>query len=164
MKSITYNLFSEIIVLNKNAYISSLLDGRPPSCGNDGNPDTCAKTRMEPYPWWAIDLGRRYLLTSVAVYTTYIRGKHPDSKVRGAKMGPIWSRQDPGGSHVGPINFAIWAYICQTQRYLQNSPMSILLFFHAKFLITQAVSRTLLFGFTNRVIITFCDVSCPISL
>ena len=23
-------------------------------------------------------------------------------------MGPIWSRQDPGGPHVGPMNFAIW--------------------------------------------------------
>ena len=32
----------------------------------------------------------------------------PDSKVRGASMGPIWGRQDPGGPHVGPMNFAIW--------------------------------------------------------
>ena len=23
-------------------------------------------------------------------------------------MGPIWGRQDPGGTHVGPMNFAIW--------------------------------------------------------
>ena len=23
-------------------------------------------------------------------------------------MGPIWIRQDPGGPHVGPMNFAIW--------------------------------------------------------
>ena len=23
-------------------------------------------------------------------------------------MGPIWGRQDPGGPHAGPINFAIW--------------------------------------------------------
>ena len=22
--------------------------------------------------------------------------------------GPIWGRQDPGGPHVGPMNFAIW--------------------------------------------------------
>ena len=34
---------------------------------------------------------------------------HPDSKVNGAHMGPIWGRQDPGGPHLGPINFAIWA-------------------------------------------------------
>ena len=34
----------------------------------------------------------------------------PDSKVHGAKMGPIWGRQDPGGPHVGPMNFAIWDF------------------------------------------------------
>ena len=31
-----------------------------------------------------------------------------DSKIHGAYMGPIWGRQDPGGPHVGPMNFAIW--------------------------------------------------------
>ena len=34
----------------------------------------------------------------------------PDSKVHGANMGPIWDRQDPGGPHVGSMNFAIWDY------------------------------------------------------
>ena len=34
----------------------------------------------------------------------------PDSKVHGANMGPIWGRQDRGGSHVGPINFALSGY------------------------------------------------------
>ena len=33
---------------------------------------------------------------------------NPDSKVHGDNMGPIWGRQDPGGPHAGPINFAIW--------------------------------------------------------
>ena len=33
---------------------------------------------------------------------------YPDSNVHGANMGPIWGRQDPGGPHVGPMNFAIW--------------------------------------------------------
>ena len=32
---------------------------------------------------------------------------NPNSKVRGVNMGPIWGRQDPGGTHVGPMNFAI---------------------------------------------------------
>ena len=32
----------------------------------------------------------------------------PDSKVHGANMGPIWGRQDPGGPHVCPMDFAIW--------------------------------------------------------
>ena len=31
----------------------------------------------------------------------------PDCKVHGANMGPIWGRQDPGGPHAGPMNFAI---------------------------------------------------------
>ena len=35
----------------------------------------------------------------------------PDSKVHGAYMGPTWGRQDPGGSHVGPMNLAIWGII-----------------------------------------------------
>ena len=33
---------------------------------------------------------------------------YPDSRVHGASMGPTWGRQDPGGLHVGPMNFAIW--------------------------------------------------------
>ena len=37
---------------------------------------------------------------------------YSDSKVHGANMGPIWGRQDPGGSHVGAMNFVIWAYPC----------------------------------------------------
>ena len=32
----------------------------------------------------------------------------PDSKVHGANMGPNWGRYDPGGPHVGPMNFVIW--------------------------------------------------------
>ena len=34
----------------------------------------------------------------------------PDSKSHGGNMGPIWGRQDSGGPHVGPMNFAIWVY------------------------------------------------------
>ena len=37
---------------------------------------------------------------------------NPDSKVHGANMGPIWGRQDPGGPHAGPMNFAIWELFC----------------------------------------------------
>ena len=46
----------------------------------------------------------------------------PDSKVHGANMGPIWGRQDPGGTHVGPMNLAIWVlqYCC-----FNRSPMFI---------------------------------------
>ena len=34
--------------------------------------------------------------------------RSPDSKVHGANMGPTWDRQDSGGSHVGPMDLAIW--------------------------------------------------------
>ena len=33
---------------------------------------------------------------------------YPDSKVHRANMGPVWGRQDPGGLHVCPTNFAFW--------------------------------------------------------
>ena len=33
---------------------------------------------------------------------------NPDSKADGANMGPVWGRQDPGGPHIGHMNFAIW--------------------------------------------------------
>ena len=35
----------------------------------------------------------------------------PDSKVHGANMGPTWVLSAPGGSHVSPMNLAIWAII-----------------------------------------------------
>ena len=50
--------------------------------------------------WWK---QRVVMITSLALIV------HPDSKVHGANMGPIWGRQDPNGPHVGPMNFAIWA-------------------------------------------------------
>ena len=40
---------------------------------------------------------------------------HPDNKVHGINMGPIWGQQDPVGHHVGPMNFAVCAYL--------NSPL-----------------------------------------
>ena len=43
--------------------------------------------------------------------------RNPDSKVHGANMGPIWGLQDPGGPHVGPMNFAIWEHITARRLY-----------------------------------------------
>ena len=40
-----------------------------------------------------------------------IRHTFPESKIHGANMGPICGRQDPGGPHVGPMNFVIWVYM-----------------------------------------------------
>ena len=39
--------------------------------------------------------------------TRAVQEGRPDSKVHGAYMGPTRGRQDPGGSHVGPMNLAI---------------------------------------------------------
>ena len=51
--------------------------------------------------WWTIIITHRW--------------KHfPDSKVHRAHMGPIWSRQDPGGPHDGPMNFASWVSLLIT--------------------------------------------------
>ena len=54
--------------------------------------------------------------------------KIPDSKVHGANMGPIWGRQDPGGTHVGPVNFAIWDGIF-ILRHTPRNPMTFSLVF-----------------------------------
>ena len=48
---------------------------------------------------------QRVLLAIVHLFVAI----RPESKLHGANMGPIWGRQDPGGPHVGPMNFAIWA-------------------------------------------------------
>ena len=54
--------------------------------------------------------------------------KYLDSKVHGANMGLIWGRQDPGGLHVGPMNFATW--VCNTSlhsvsRFQQDKQLTI---------------------------------------
>ena len=54
------------------------------------------------------------LVSTVECRYNMVQYNNPDSKVHGANMGPIWGRQDPGGPHVGPMNFATWediAYI-----------------------------------------------------
>ena len=43
---------------------------------------------------------------------------NPDSKVHGANVGPIWGRQDPGGPHVGSMNFAIWEGLMEQKRLM----------------------------------------------
>ena len=64
-----------------------------------------------------IQMSWYYIHITVMLYECHRNSNHrqleclfstPDSKFHGANMGPIWGRQDPGGPHVGPINFAIW--------------------------------------------------------
>ena len=40
----------------------------------------------------------------------YVSVNYIDSEVYGANMGPTWGRQDPGGPHVGHMNFVTWVY------------------------------------------------------
>ena len=47
-------------------------------------------------------------ISKLALLCSIHNKRIPDSKVHGANMGPIWGRQDPGGPHVGPMNFVIW--------------------------------------------------------
>ena len=76
-------------------------------------------------PWWWII----YKLDNCLVYVSHsgycsivfmhfiwmrLVKFYPDSIVHGANMGPIWGRQDPGGPHVGPMNFAIWVIFSMT--------------------------------------------------
>ena len=54
---------------------------------------------------------------------------YPDSKVHESTMGPIWDRQDPGGPHVGPMNFAIW--VCSesnstTMKHINNESENVI--------------------------------------
>ena len=70
---------------------------------------------------WLRDFTRSYEET----YFRILR-RCPGSMVRGANMGPIWSRQDPAGPHVGLMNFAngevlIESYTKITIKNLSNS-------------------------------------------
>ena len=39
---------------------------------------------------------------------TQLPQMYAERKVHRVNMGPIWVRQDPGGPHIGLMNFAIW--------------------------------------------------------
>ena len=51
------------------------------------------------------------------IYFQYFDFILPDSKIHGANMGPIWVLSAPYGSHVGPMDFAIWAWITFTETH-----------------------------------------------
>ena len=48
-----------------------------------------------------------YSITNNIRYATTKTGI-PDSNAHGANMGPTWSRQVPGGTHVGHMKIVIW--------------------------------------------------------
>ena len=70
------------------------------SCSVANGYQLCDKNALtKRWPSWCLCLGGVTLL---------LRLGNPGSKVHGANMDPIWGRQDPGGPHVGPMNFVIW--------------------------------------------------------
>ena len=58
-------------------------------------------------PLFQPSLRHTFLSASLKLPSSLIN-TYPDSKVHGANMGPNRGRQDPGGPHIGPMNFAIW--------------------------------------------------------
>ena len=42
---------------------------------------------------------------------------NPVSKAHGVNMGPTWGRKDPGGPHVGHMNFIIWEPHCDISNW-----------------------------------------------
>ena len=61
----------------------------------------------------------------------------------GANMGTIWGRQDPGGPHVGPMNFAIWAALRKAKR--------VELFTSAKFNSNQMLYNEILGNYSCNI-------------
>ena len=51
---------------------------------------------------------RNNFLSGMVCNRLHLIESFPDRKVHGANVGPTWGRQDPGWSHVGPMNLAIW--------------------------------------------------------
>ena len=70
------------------------------SCYNAWNP--CGNVTLRIAHW------RKQTWTKIGTELLWRVSSYPDSKVHGANMGPIWGRQDPGGSHVGPMNSVVW--------------------------------------------------------
>ena len=71
-------------------------------------------------PWALIQQARsvRHDSHIELVLCSHNRVIYLDSKVHGANMGPIWGRQDPGGPHDGPMNFAIWVAIPSAEKWI----------------------------------------------
>ena len=78
------------------------------------DPSTCSQTRLFLRNIVLINHMNTWQLKRIidiahhAIHHLLVHRYFPDSKVHGANMGPTWGRQDPGGPHVGLMNFALW--------------------------------------------------------
>ena len=62
-------------------------------------------------PWFRYGLspiGLEPMIIRVTDTYSRVHASMIASKVHRTNMGPIGGRQDPGGPHVGPVNFVIW--------------------------------------------------------
>ena len=57
-------------------------------------------------------------------------------------MGPIWGRQDPGGPHDGPMNYAIWEWQHEIDWDMDDVKISIDAIILNKFLTVDGWSLT----------------------
>ena len=69
--------------------------------------DGCEYTGIIWWSWGSCWLHKLISITSEPIFKNIL-----DSKVHGANMGPTGGRQDPGGPHVDPMNYAIWCAEC----------------------------------------------------
>ena len=88
----------------------------------------------------------------------------PDNKVHGANMVPIWGRQDPGGPHVGPMNFAIWVLVTRLAAYIRAASAllyrQVSLNWHTKI----CMGRFIIAWFKSNLLICFLCIwklECP---
>ena len=71
---------------------------------------------LVPWSTGSISKAHRWFIKAPAAYILDLLQPYPDGKAHMAHMGPIWGRQDPGGPHVGPLNFAITVQSTQKLR------------------------------------------------
>ena len=69
--------------------------------------NNCADNASSLLVAWPLSFQLEINDNAIVAYPMLMLSAYLDSKVHGAKMGPIWGRQDPGAPHVGPMNLAI---------------------------------------------------------
>ena len=80
----------------------------------------------------------------------------PDNKVHGPNMGHIWGWQDPGGPHVGPMNFAVWV---DALYYLSNPMEWLLTHWGQDKMTTENIFKCILYNKNYHVcIINFIEI------
>ena len=59
----------------------------------------------------------------ILIYQLHCCVQYPRLQSSWGQHGPIWSRQDPGGPHVGPMNLAIRDYVIINHVIMEPDPI-----------------------------------------